>query len=172
MSFSVPNKSGFKDKKLEDAFSAIEGAINSSAKVNGIDASGVAPTPNNSGSIAVAQANGVYDVTISDPGAQRGEIYFIEYDTAPSFATARRIDNGRSNYWRGHLALGVNSYWRFYKQLEGGNASTPINFGGSVPTLVGFANTAGAGPAPGIPIPNTNGINQPGKGIGPLGAKT
>lgn len=170
MSFQIPSKSAFKDPLQFEALTAIEAAINSIGSVTGVNAKGVAATPSNPGSITVAQANGVYDVTITDLNAQRGEMYFIEFDTAASFATARRIDNGRSNYWRGHLALGVNSYWRFYKQLEGGNASAPINFGGTIPAAVGFANTAGAGPTPGTPVPNANGVNQPGKGIGPIGA--
>ncbi len=125
--------------------------------------------PTNIGSLAVTQANGVYDATMNDPAAQRGEIYFLEFDTVPSFATARPAYTGPLNYWRGSLALGVNSYWRFYKQIPGSNPSSPINFGGPNPTAVGFSGAAG--PTPGVRIAGPNGLNRPGGGLGPIGKK-
>lgn len=166
MAFHVPSKSGFEDVKLREAFTAIENTINKNLLVAGVNPGSVAATPVNSGSLVVAEANGIYDAVITDPANERGEIYFLEWDVVPSFATARQIHLGPSRYWRGALNLGVNSYWRCYKQIIGSNPSAWINFGGATPTAVGFGGAAG--PTPGVPS-GSGSSNQSGRGFGPLG---
>jgi hypothetical protein len=166
MSFQVASKSGFEDVKLKEAFTSIENAINKSLLITGVNPGSVAATPTNSGSLAVVELNGVYDATITDPANERGETYFLEYDTVPSFATARLIHLGPSRYWRGALHLGVNSYWRCAKQIIGSNISPWINFGGANPTAVGFGGVAG--PVPGAPV-GSGSSNQSGRGFGPIG---
>lgn len=169
MSFQVPSKTMFAHTPgMLEAFTAIERAINQLGSVAGIDAKDVAATPVNRGSLAVVQDNGFHDVTISDPANERGETYFLEYDTDPSFKTATTISLGPSRSWRGSLGLAQNSYWRMYKQIPGSNPSEPINFGGQTPVAV---------PAGGMPGPPRGAFvgsgsgSQSGQGYGLIGAK-
>jgi hypothetical protein len=168
MAFHILSKSEFSDEKIREAFAGIESAINKNLAIVGVNPNSVATTPTNAGSLTVVQANGIYDATISDPANERGEVYLLEWDLVPSFATARLIHLGPSRYWRGALHLGVNSYWRFYKQIIGSNPSPWINFGGATPTAVGFGGAAG--PTPGVPL-GSGSSNQSGRGFGPLGGK-
>jgi hypothetical protein len=165
---SIADKNGFTDPKLIKAFGTIEATVNSSLRIAGVNAGSVAAAPVNSGSLTVTEGLGIYDAVISDPANERGETYFLEWDTQPSFVTARMIQLGASRYWRGQLSLGVNSYWRFYKQLVGSNVSAWINFGGTTPAAVGFGGAA----APALGVPSGSGSSsQSGQGLGPIGAK-
>jgi hypothetical protein len=166
MAFQVKSKNAFSDPKLVEALDSIEKVINSSSQIAGVNPGSVATTPTNAGSLNVTEANGIYDAAITDPSNERGETYFLEYDVSPSFSTAHTIQLGASRNWRGALNLGVNSYWRFYKQIIGSNPSAWINFGGSTPASVGFGGAAGP------PMGTSSGSGsskQSGRGFGPIG---
>lgn len=137
--------------ELYEALQSIVKGINQTAQVSGVGSNGPAPMPANSGMLTVTQQNGIYDAAIVDNNPLRGEEYHIEFDTQPSFATARLVkDGGPGRYYRANLGSMGSTYWRYYKQSKGSNPSPYIYHGGSVPKAV--TSTAGAtGPAPGVP---------------------
>ena len=164
MSFKVKNLSAFPTPLQQESLKSIETVINSAHAVAGVNAGGSMPPPQNPGSIAVAQANGIYDVTINDPAAARGETYFVEWDTQSSFGTARMIQLGAARHWRGTFGDVGNTWWRFYKQVQGSDPSPWINFSGT-PVAGGGA----AGPAVGVPL-GSGSSKQSGRGFGNIGS--
>jgi hypothetical protein len=156
-------------KESPQAYEAVvqlKNAVNQTAQILGADATGPAQTPTNNGSLAVSQSGGIYDVAITDPSAERGEQYFIEWSNGASFSQAYVISLGPSRNWRGYLGNIGTTYWRFYKQTPGSNASPWINFGGTTPAPVGGDSSSG-GPAPGAA--NGSGTGGSGQGYGPIG---
>lgn len=163
MAFQIKNLSTIGDPLLQEALKSIEDTINQSGNTAGVNPAGVATAPQNAGSITVTQANGVYDVVINDSANERGEIYFVEWSLSSSFAPANMIQLGAARSWRGYLGLAANSYWRFYKQLQGSNPSAWINCSANP---IGHGGTAG--PTPQFPQ-GSGSSNQSGRGLGPIG---
>jgi hypothetical protein len=164
MSLKISNLSSIADPILQAALKSIEDAHNRLSAIVGVSSSGPAKVPQNAGNIAVVQTAGIYDVTISDPANQRGEVYFLEYDTQASFATAHLISLGPSRHWRGTLGNLGNTWWRMYKQLAGSDASPWITFSGN--PVAGGGTT---GPTLGTPK-GSGSSNQSGRGLGPIGS--
>jgi hypothetical protein len=165
MAFRVSHLDSVGDPVLQAALKSIEDALNQHGVIAGINPTGIAQTPQNAGNLTVTQANGVYDATITDSANQRGETYFLEWDTQASFATAHLIPLGPSRSWRGRLDVSGSKVWfRCYKQLQGSNPSPWINFSGNPLTDGGSA-----GPAPGIPK-GSGSSNQAGRGFGTIGS--
>ncbi len=168
MPLQIPNALEIQNEspRTYEALVQIASAINQGHSVAGIDPTGVKGAPSNTGIMDVSQVNGIYDVTITDPNPQRLAEYYIEWDTQPSFATARLVQHGVSRYYRATLGNLGTTYWRYYKQFQGSNVSGYINHGGTTPLAVGGGGTAG--PTPG----GANGSGsslQPGQGFGPIG---
>lgn len=163
MAFRVAHLDSVGDPVLQAALKSIEDALNRHGAIAGINPNGAAQTPQNAGNLTVAQNNGIYDVVISDSSNQRGELYFLEYDTQASFATAHLISLGPSRHWRGTLGNLGNTWWRMYKQIQGSNASPWINFAGN--PVAGGGTT---GPTLGTPK-GSGSSNQSGRGLGPVG---
>lgn len=141
--------------------------VNQVAAVSGVGAVSPAATPQNNGTLDVIAADGIFDVAITDPNPNRGEYYFLEWDTDPSFGDAIVISLGPSRNWRGMLG-NIVTFWRWYKQLLGSNVSGYAIFGGNTPTEVDGGGSL-AGPAP----HDTQGSGtsaQPGNGWGQIGA--
>lgn len=152
----------------ESLLSIVKSA-NSIAATTGVGALSPAPAPNNSGSIDVTAADGIFDVAITDPNPQRGEYYFLEYDLTGSFSDAIVVALGPSRNWRSMLGSGTY-FFRWYKQLLGSTVSGYAYFGGTSPVGV-VGGGALAGPA----AHDTEGSgtsSQPGQGWGPIGANT
>ena len=163
MAFQVKNLNTISDPLLQEALKSIEDTINNTGAISGVTPNAVATTPTNPGSLAVLQTAGIYDVTINDPANQRGETYFLEWDTQASFASARMIELGASRHYRGTLGNLGNTYWRFYKQLQGSNASAWINSSANP-----VAGGGTAGPTPGVPK-GSGSSSQSGQGLGTIG---
>lgn len=164
MAFRVAKLSSVADPILSEAFKSIEDNINRSNAVAGVNPNGAATTPKNAGGLSVVQANGIYDVTISDSANERGETYFLEWALDSAFTTAHLISLGPARNWRGRLDLNGSSVWfRCYKQLQGSNPSAWIYFSGNPLTDGGSS-----GPMPGTPK-GSGSSNQAGRGFGTIG---
>lgn len=153
--------------KIYEALTKIVNSMNQAHQVAGVNPAGTANAPTNNGALAVQSDSGIYDAVINDPSANRGEHYFLQWDTDPSFQTARTIYLGPTRSWRGSLGGVGATYWRHQKQLLGSNISESVNFGGSKPQAVP-GNGLG-GPTPGAPQ-GSGSSKQPGHGWGPIGA--
>jgi hypothetical protein len=150
----------------ESLLSIVKGA-NQIAATTGVGAVGPSSTPNNSGSLDVIAADGIFDAAIMDPNPQRGEYYFLEYDLTGSFSDAIVVSLGPSRNWRG--MLGNQTYFfRWYKQLLGSNVSGYAFFGGMTPAGVAGGGAL-AGPAP-HDTEGSGTSSQPGQGWGAIGA--
>lgn len=154
--------------KIYEALIKVQNVVNQGHAVAGVNPAGTANTPVNNGMLAINQDSGIYDAVISDPAADRGEHYFLQWDTTPSFSTARTIYLGPTRSWRGALGAVGKTYWRHQKQLLGSNISDPVNFGGDKPMPV-QANNAIGGPTPGVPQ-GSGSSKVSGHGWGPIGA--
>lgn len=153
--------------KIYEALIKVQNVVNQGHAVAGVNPAGTANTPINNGMLTVNQDSGIYDAVIADPAADRGEHYFLQWDTDPAFRTARTIYLGPTRSWRGALGSVGPTYWRHQKQLLGSNISEPVNFGGTKPAVVQTNNSLG-GPTPGAPQ-GSGSSSQPGHGWGPIG---
>jgi hypothetical protein len=169
MALKIPDRAsiGDPDPRLYDALKKIITDSNAAHSLVGVNPGSVTTTPTNNGSINVLQGNGTYDAAINDPSSQRGDEYFIEYDTQKSFGTARLVHHGISPYYRANLGNLGTTYWRYYKMVKGSNVSGPINHGGLIPRAVAAGGTID--PVPQVPRPSKVAWS-PGNGYGPIGA--
>lgn len=154
-----------RDPYLYETLVQIVNSINLTAKQSGISPTGSLPTPPAIGAIEVTAANGLFDVALTDKeAAQAGIVYFVEFDTSPTFANAHVLFLGPSR--NGHVALGnATYYWRAYSMYQASGVRSPIVvLGGSAP--IGVAGGGGAaGPAPG-PAQGSGTSQVPGFGFG------
>ncbi len=153
------------------AYSALKDIVageNNIGRIAGIGVLSPAQAPQNTGTMDVLGADGIFDVAIIDPNPQRGEHYFVEWDVLPGFTSAYTIYLGPSRSWRGFLG-DATRYWRWYKQLFGSNVSSYAYFGtAALPTPV-----AGGGAFSGPALHSTVGSGTSriaGKGWGDIGA--
>lgn len=143
-------------KKLLDAFNrlASQAGIDPTAPVT------QTPTP---GQLQISVASGLVEFAIQDAQAtqlstQRTITYFLEYDTQPSFATAKTKTLGASR--NGHIQLGNQTlYFRCYSQFQGsapsgyatfGNPPTAVVCGGSAPPAPLASQGSGTSLRPGF----------------------
>jgi hypothetical protein len=112
-------------------------AVNALGRAAGVDPGGSIEPPAPIGSLAVAAADGIFDLAITDNSpVHRGIFYFAESDTSPSFIAPRVHFLGCSRNAR--LALGnLTLYWRAYSQYLGSLPSPPVTFGSPPAAVVG-----------------------------------
>jgi hypothetical protein len=148
--------------QLYDALVSIVGQVDKLGATVGASAQNVAQAPMNAVQLNVSAANGIFDVQIVDVNAQRGELYFLEWDTDASFKNAKTIFLGPARAWRGYLGS-LTLFWRVYKQLIGSNVS------GYVSLTAGVVGGGNAGPTP--QATTGSGSSQAsGQGFGQIGA--
>lgn len=144
---SLPNLIHLKN----DYPGAYEDLVKLQEHVNNVTkALGGVAAPVAAGGIIVTGSNGIIDVVIIDKHPEVGEEYFLEWDTQPSFASARGVPLGAvRNYRTGNLN-GMTTYWRWYKSTKLGGVSDRVVFG-NPPTGVtpGQLSTTNPGPTPG-----------------------
>jgi hypothetical protein len=103
------------------------------------------------GLLLVTAANGIIDIQINDSTPLKGEEYFIEYDTSPSFANARAATHGVNRNYRDATLANLTTYWRYYKSSALGARSNYVYFGTQEnPTAVvpGLFSIVAGGPTP------------------------
>jgi hypothetical protein len=101
------------------------------------------------GLLLITTANGIIDIQINDRTPLKGEEYFLEYDTSPSFANARCATHGVNRNYRDATLAGLTTYWRYYKSSALGSRSNYIYFGTQAnPTAVTPGNFSTVNPAP------------------------
>jgi hypothetical protein len=152
------------DPYLYESLRQLVAAVNAIGRATGVDPSGSIATPDPIGILAVAAADGIFDISITDNSAvHRGIFYFAESDTSPSFLAPRVHFLGCSRNLR--LALGnVTLYWRAYSQYLGSQPSPPVTFG-SLPIAV----TGGGSSGPALAASSGSGTasaQQGGSGFG------
>ncbi len=151
--------------QLHTALSNVIDGVNTVGSVAGIGSGSPLAPPTNTGMLSVKAMNGVFDAAIMDPNPQRGEHYFLEWDTTPSFSNAKTIPLGPGRNWRGSLG-NMTTYWRHYKQMLGSDVSPHAYFGSqSAPTPVNGGGAAGPTPHP---SQGSGSSTIPGKGFGPI----
>jgi hypothetical protein len=130
------------DPYLYESLRQLVAAVNALGRATGVDPSGSIATPDPIGSLAVAAADGIFDLAITDNSAvHRGIFYFAESDTSPSFLAPRVHFLSCSRNLR--VALGnVTLYWRAYSQYLGSQPSPPVTFG-SPPIAVTGGGSSG-----------------------------
>ena len=143
-----------RDPYLYESLRQVVAAVNALGRATGVDPGGSIEPPAPIGSLAVAAANGIFDLAITDNSpVNRGIFYFAESDTSPSFTAPRVYFLGCSRNSR--LALGnLTLYWRAYSQYLGSLPSPPVTFGSPPAAVVGggssgpaLAPSAGSGTA-------------------------
>jgi hypothetical protein len=136
-----------RDPYLYESLRQVVAAVNALGRATGVDPGGSIEPPAPIGSLAVAAANGIFDLAITDNSpVNRGIFYFAESDTSPSFTAPRVHFLGCSRNSR--LALGnLTLYWRAYSQYLGSLPSPPVTFG-SPPTAVVGGGSSGPALAP------------------------
>ena len=143
-----------RDPYLYESLRQVVAAVNALGRATGVDPGGSIEPPAPIGSLAVAAANGIFDLAITDNSpVNRGIFYFAESDTSPSFTAPRVHFLGSSRNAR--LALGnLTLYWRAYSQYLGSLPSPPVTFGSPPAAVVGggssgpaLAPSAGSGTA-------------------------
>src|SRR3954463_5657127 len=108
-----------RDPYLYESLRQIVAAVNALGRATGIDPAGSIEPPAPVGGLAVAAADGIFDISVTDNSAvHRGIFYFAESDISPSFTAPRVHFLGSSRNAR--LALGnLTLYWRAYSQYLG-----------------------------------------------------
>ena len=136
-----------RDPYLYESLRQIVAAVNALGRATGVDPAGSIEPPAPIGGLAVAAADGIFDLVITDNSpVHRGIFYFAESDTSSSFTTPRVHFLGCSRNAR--LALGnVTLYWRAYSQYLGSLPSPPVTFG-APPTAVVGGGSSGPSLAP------------------------
>jgi hypothetical protein len=161
------------DPYVAETFRAILTAVNGHAKISGVDPVGRFPAPAAPSQIAVAAANGFFDVVVTDANPLRGVEYWLEWDQSPNFPAPRQIHLVGARNWYGQLG-NLTLYWRAAAQFFGSNLSAWTVYGGATPIAVvggGAAGPApmassGSGAGPGI---GSNPFPPVGVGRGPIG---
>lgn len=151
--------------QVYEALLATIKAVNQIGSVTGTAATSTVQTPANQCQLFVVAADGIFDIAILDPQPNRGEDYFVEYDTDASFVNAKTKFLGPGRSWRGELGSGT-FYFRTYKQLQGSNVSNIVYFGNPPAGVTGGGALAGPTPQ------DTTGSGSslaPGFGYGPIG---
>lgn len=165
------------DSRLAVALENIQDAINQTAKLAGVDATGhtVAPDPPNS--ISVKANKEAVHVTIQDNTTRgRTRHYFVEHADNPGFANAHTYHLGVGREQVLNLPTFLddgttkpNYYFRTYTMEPGSKtASAKINFGGALnPTAVTLTGTTALTllPAAGSGTTPSNG-QKSGQGFG------
>jgi hypothetical protein len=130
------------DPYLYEALRQVVAAVNALGRATGVDPAGSIESPSPIGGLAVAAADGIFDVAITDNSpVHRGIFYFAESDTSSSFIAPRVHFLGCSRNLR--VALGnVTLYWRAYSQYLGSVPSPPVAFG-SPPSAVTGGGSSG-----------------------------
>ena len=152
------------DPYLYESLRQIVAAVNALGRATGVDPAGSIESPAPIGSLTVAAADGIFDLTITDNSpVHRGIFYFAESDTSSSFIAPRVHFLGCSRNAR--LALGnLTLYWRAYSQYLGSLPSPPVTFGAPPAAVVGGGSSGPAlAPSSGS---GTAGGQQGGSGFG------
>lgn len=131
---------------VSETFRSIMNAVNQHGQLHGVDPTGIFPQSTAPTMLSVTASNGFFDAVITDNNPQRGLMYFLEWDTNPSFPAPRTIALGPSR--TEYRQLGSQTlYWRCYSQFYGSNPSGYTYFGtAQTPTAV--AGGGSAGPTP------------------------
>jgi hypothetical protein len=144
----LKSSNNIQSKYAGDAFEDVKTGVEQLATKLGASPSTVAQSPASIGALMVAALNGIADCSITDHSSLfRAIEYFVEYSTDPAFPpqSTHIVALKSSRNVRIPVFLGAtNVYFRAYSQYADGEASTPVNFGGLIPTGVA---TGGAGPA-------------------------
>lgn len=130
---------------LDDALRKIQDGLNNLGQNISADPTGNVTTPPVVQQLTV-KTNGtglVHAVVTDNNPIQKNLHYFVEYDTTPSFLQPHVVHLGPSRTMNPIAlpALDDNGnpqsfYFRSYSQYPGSHPSSPIHFGGDVPTAV------------------------------------
>jgi len=145
MSVNLPHLPYIKtlDPRLHETFVTLRDAIVSLSKQAGVASSGKVAPPQIQ-NIAVAAANGIFSVSLTDNSQNHlGINYFIEYADNANFNNLRTRFLGPSRNVDGWNLGNQTVFFRAFSQYQNSVPSPRVTLGGSTPTGV-----AGGGSAP------------------------
>ena len=135
---------------LSEALRILQDGINNLGNHVSVDPAGTSPAPPIPQSLTVkANGTGLVHAVISDSNPINKNLhYFIEVDTSPSFPQPHVIHLGPSRTMspiylpaKDDSGNPQNFFFRTYSQYQGSHPSSPIYFGGTVPTAVNPGGT-------------------------------